>query len=130
MAFEKHNWKSGDVISSAKLNKMEDGIVEASEPVAWEDVTDKPETFTPDPHTHSEYVTFEDIAPDVDLIYDLQNQMNNKASSTHLHDDQYSKIGHTHTIANVTGLQEKLGILDELYDELEARVSALETPEV
>ena len=32
---------------------MEDGIVEASEPVAWEDVTDKPETFTPSTHSHA-----------------------------------------------------------------------------
>ena len=52
MAFEKHNWKSGDVISSTKLNEMEDGIVEASEPVAWKDVTDKPTTFEPSTHSH------------------------------------------------------------------------------
>ena len=79
MAFEKNNWKSGDVISSTKLNAMEDGIVECSEPVAWEEITGKPTTFAPSEHTH--------------------------------------------TIANVTGLQAKL-------DDFEARLSALETPAV
>ena len=77
MAFEKNNWKSGDVISSTKLNAMEDGIVEGLEPVTWAEITGKPETFTPSEHTH--------------------------------------------TIANVTGLQAKL-------DDFEARLSALETP--
>ena len=79
MAFEKNNWKSGDVISSTKLNAMEDGIVECSEPVAWAEITGKPTTFAPSEHTH--------------------------------------------TIANVTGLQAKL-------DAFEARLSALETPAV
>ena len=79
MAFEKNNWKSGDVISATKLNAMEDGIVEGSEPVAWAEITGKPATFAPSEHTH--------------------------------------------TIANVTGLQAKL-------DDFEARLSALETPAV
>ena len=79
MAFEKNNWKSGDVISSTKLNAMEDGIVEGSEPAAWAEITGKPTTFAPSEHTH--------------------------------------------TIANVTGLQAKL-------DDFEARLSALETPAV
>ena len=123
MAFEKHNWKRGDVISSAKLNKMEDGIVEATEPVAWEDVTDKPETFPPEDHAHSEYLTLEDITPELDLVYTFQDQLNYKADVTHAHDERYSKIDHTHTIADVLGLQGKL-------DELESRISALEKPEV
>ena len=77
MAFEKNNWKSGDIISATKLNAMEDGIVEGSEPVAWAEITGKPATFAPETHTH--------------------------------------------TIANVTGLQAKI-------DDLESRLSALETP--
>ena len=53
MVFEKNNWKSGDVISSTKLNAMEDGIVECSEPVAWAEITGKPATFAPSEHTHA-----------------------------------------------------------------------------
>ena len=53
MAFKKNNWESGDVISSIKLNAMEDGIVESLEPVAWGSVTGKPSTFTPATHTHA-----------------------------------------------------------------------------
>lgn len=30
-------------------------------------------------------------------VDNLQTQLNNKASSTHLHDERYSKIGHTHS---------------------------------
>ena len=74
-------------------------------------------------HTHNEYVTADEVAdlvPDVDLlnhytdeqiekslqpyvemfsqgIFDLQSQLDSKSNATHLHDDRYSKIGHTHS---------------------------------
>ena len=143
MAFEKNNWKSGDVISSTKLNKMEDGIVEASEPVAWEDVKDKPTTFEPSTHSHA----WEDVT----------DKPTTFVPSTHSHSwedvtdkpttfpptiggtETTAKAGnyvptwgeitgkpstftpgtHNHTIANVTGLQEKLGQLDDNYSTLE-----------
>lgn len=31
MAYEKQNWKCGDIVSAEKLNHMEDGIAEALE---------------------------------------------------------------------------------------------------
>ena len=96
MAFEKNNWKSGDVISSTKLNAMEDGIVECSEPVAWVEITGKPTTFAPETHSHA----WEDVT--------------GKPTT-------FAPETHTHTIADVTGLQAKI-------DNLEARLSALETP--
>ena len=98
MAFEKNNWKSGDVISATKLNAMEDGIVEGSEPVTWAEITGKPTTFAPETHSHA----WEDIT--------------GKPTT-------FAPSEHTHTIANVTGLQAKL-------DDFEARLSALEVPEV
>ena len=90
MAFEKNNWKSGDVISSTKLNAMEDGIVEGLEPVAWGSVTGKPSTFTPAAHTHA--------------WADVTGKPATFAPATH-----------THTIANVTGLQ---ALLDDLETRL------------
>lgn len=98
MAFEKNNWKSGDVISATKLNAMEDGIVESSEPVAWAEITGKPTTFAPETHSHA------------------WGDVTGKPTT-------FAPSEHTHTIANVTGLQAKL-------DDLEARLSALETPAV
>ena len=96
MAFEKNNWKSGEVISSTKLNAMEDGIVEGLEPVTWAEITSKPETFTPETHSHA--------------WAEITGKPETFAPETH-----------THTIADVTGLQAKI-------DDLEARLSALETP--
>ena len=90
MAFEKNNWKSGDVISSAKLNAMEDGIVESLEPVVWGNVTGKPSTFAPATHTHA----WDDVT--------------GKPST-------FAPTTHTHTIANVTGLQ---ALLDDLETRL------------
>ena len=115
MAFEKNNWKSGDVISATKLNAMEDGIVEGSEPVTWADVTEKPATFAPATHSH-------DWA-------EITGKPTTFAPETHSHawedvtgkPTTFAPETHTHTIANVTGLQAKI-------DDLESRLSALETP--
>ena len=145
MAFEKNNWKSGDVISATKLNAMEDGIVEGSGPVAWEDVTNKPETFAPATHSHA----WEDVtgkpatfAPTigktattakagdyVPTYAEITGKPATFAPETHSHDwaeitgkpATFAPETHTHTIANVTGLQAKI-------DDLEARLTALETP--
>ena len=94
MAFEKNNWKSGDVISSEKLNAMEDGIVECSTPVTWADVTGKPTTFAPETHSHA----WEDIT--------------GKPTT-------FAPSEHTHTIANVTGLQAKLDDFEARLSALE-----------
>ena len=126
MAFEKNNWKSGDVISSTKLNAMEDGIVEGLTPVAWADVTGKPTTFAPTTHSHAwaditgKPATF---APTIGKTATTAkagdyvptwSEITGKPST-------FTPATHTHTIANVTGLQAVL-------DDLEARLSALETP--
>ena len=92
MAFEKNNWKSGDVLTSAKLNAMEDGIVEGIAPVTWASVTGKPTTFAPATHSHD----WADIT--------------GKPST-------FTPATHTHTIANVTGLQ---ALLDDLEARLAA----------
>ena len=94
MAFEKNNWKSGDVISATKLNAMEDGIVEGSGPVAWEEITGKPTTFAPETHSHA----WEDVT--------------GKPTT-------FAPSEHTHTIANVTGLQAKLDDFEARLSTLE-----------
>ena len=126
MAFEKNNWKSGDVISSAKLNAMEDGIVESLEPVAWGSVTGKPSTFTPATHTHDwddvtgKPATFAPVIGTTATTAKAGNYVPTYAEITGK-PTTFAPSEHTHTIANVTGLQAKL-------DDLEARLSALETP--
>ena len=173
MAFEKNNWKSGDVISSTKLNKMEDGIVEASEPVAWENVTDKPTTFEPSTHSHdwADVTGKPDTFPPaigktettakagnyVPTWAEIKGKPETFTPETHSHDwgeiadkpttftptigktattakagdyvptwgeitgkpSTFTPGTHNHAIANVTGLQEKLGQLDDNYSTLE-----------
>ena len=94
MAFEKNNWKSGDVISATKLNAMEDGIVEGLEPVTWAEITGKPTTFAPETHSHA----WEDVT--------------GKPTT-------FAPSEHTHTIANVTGLQAKLDDFEARLSTLE-----------
>ena len=107
MAFEKNNWKSGDVLSSAKLNAMEDGIVESLAPVSWSSVTGKPETFSPTIGTTATTAKAGNYVP---TYAEITGKPETFAPATH-----------THTIANVTGLQ-------ALLDDLEARLATLETP--
>ena len=107
MVFEKNNWKSGDVLSSAKLNAMEDGIVESLAPVSWSSVTGKPTTFSPTIGTTATTAKAGNYVP---TYAEITGKPETFAPATH-----------THTIANVTGLQ-------ALLDDLEARLAALETP--
>lgn len=107
MAFEKNNWKSGDVLSSAKLNAMEDGIVESLAPVSWSSVTGKPATFSPTIGTTATTAKAGNYVP---TYAEITGKPETFAPATH-----------THTIANVTGLQ-------ALLDDLEARLATLETP--
>ena len=124
---------------------MEDGIVEASEPVAWTEITGKPETFAPETHSHAwEDITGkpETFAPETHSHAwaeitgkpDTFTPTIGKTATTAKAGDYvptYAEITgkpetfapetHTHTIADVTGLQAKI-------DDLEARLSALETP--
>lgn len=126
MAFEKNNWKSGDTISSTKLNAMEDGIVEGLEPVAWAEITGKPATFTPETHSHA----WEDVtgkpatfAPTIGKTATTAKAGDYVPTYAEITGKpaKFAPETHTHTIANVTGLQAKL-------DDFEARLSALETP--
>ena len=107
MAFEKNNWKSGDVLSSAKLNAMEDGIVESLAPVSWSSVTGKPATFSPTIGTTATTAKAGNYVP---TYAEITGKPETFAPATH-----------THAIANVTGLQ-------ALLDDLETRLAALETP--
>lgn len=126
MAFEKNNWKSGDVISSAKLNAMEDGIVEGLASVAWADVTGKPTTFAPTTHTHAwgdvtgKPATFAPVIGTTVSTAKAGNYVPTYAEITGK-PATFSPATHTHTIENVTGLQ-------ALLDDLEARLAVLETP--
>lgn len=126
MAFKKNNWKSGDVISSAKLNAMEDGIAEALTPVAWSNVTGKPTTFAPATHTHAwadvtgKPATFAPTIGATATTAKAGNYVPTYAEITGK-PTTFAPAAHTHTIANVTGLQ-------DLLDDLETRLAALETP--
>ena len=124
---------------------MEDGIVEGSEPVAWEEITGKPDTFAPETHSHDwEDVTnkpttfapathshaWEDVtgkpatfAPTIGKTATTAKAGNYVPTYAEITGKPatFAPSEHTHTIANVTGLQAKL-------DDFEARLSALETP--
>ena len=112
MAFEKNNWKSGDVISSTKLNAMEDGIVEGLAPVAWADVTGKPTTFAPTTHSHAwaditgKPATFAPTIGKTETTAKAGNYVPTYAEITGK-PTTFAPSEHTHTIANVTGLQAK-----------------------
>lgn len=126
MAFEKNNWKSGDVLSSTKLNAMEDGIVEGLEPVAWTEITGKPETFAPETHSHAwEEITGKPstFTPTIGTTATTAKAGDYVPTYAEItgKPETFAPSTHSHTIANVTGLQAKL-------DDLEARLSALETP--
>ena len=128
MAFEKNNWKSGDIISATKLNAIGDGIVEGSTPVTWADVTGKPTTFAPNTHNHAwaditnKPATFAPTIGKTATTAKAGDYVPTYAEITGK-PTTFAPSEHTHTIANVTGLQAKL-------DDLEARLSSLETPEV
>ena len=105
---------------------MEDGIVEGLEPVAWAEITGKPETFAPATHSHA----WEDVtnkpatfAPTIGATATTAKAGNYVPTYAEItgKPSTFAPATHTHTIANVTGLQAKI-------DDLEARLSALETP--
>jgi len=52
MAYTPNEWKDGDVITSEKLNKQEQGIKSGNVAPTWSSVTGKPTTFEPATHTH------------------------------------------------------------------------------
>lgn len=53
--------------------------------LSWNDVTDKPVTFTPSTHSHAQS----------DII-DLTSDLASKASASHNHDAIYSQLNHNH----------------------------------
>ena len=126
MAFEKNNWKSGDILSSAKLNAMEDGIVESLSPVSWSSVTGKPTTFAPTTHAHAwaditgKPATFEPTIGTTATTAKAGNYVPTYAEITGK-PETFAPTTHTHAIADVTGLQ-------ALLDDLETRLATLETP--
>lgn len=105
---------------------MEDGIVEGLEPVAWAEITGKPETFTPETHSHAwaeitgKPATFAPTIGKTATTAKAGDYVPTYAEITGK-PAKFAPETHTHTIANVTGLQAKL-------DDFEARLSALETP--
>lgn len=105
---------------------MEDGIVEGTEPVAWADVTGKPTTFAPETHSHDwadvtgKPATFTPTIGKTATTAKAGDYVPTYAEITGK-PATFAPETHTHTIANVTGLQAKI-------DDLEARLSALETP--
>ena len=126
MAFEKNNWKSGDVLTSAKLNAMEDGILEGIAPVAWASVTGKPATFAPATHAHAwaditnKPSTFAPTIGTTATTAKAGNYVPTYAEITGK-PTTFTPSTHTHTVANVTGLQ-------DILDDLETRLAALEAP--
>lgn len=106
---------------------MEDGIVEASEPVAWKDVTDKPTTFAPSTHSHAwkdvtdKPSTFPPTIGTTETTAKAGNYVPTYAEITGK-PSTFTPATHTHTVANVTGLQ-------ALLDDFEVRLSALEATE-
>lgn len=46
MSYEKQNFTSGQVLTAAALNHMEDGIANAGGASSWNDLTDKPDLFS------------------------------------------------------------------------------------
>lgn len=126
MAFEKNNWKSGDVLTSAKLNAMEDGIVEGIAPVTWASVTGKPTTFAPATHAHAwaditnKPSTFAPTIGTTATTAKAGNYVPTYAEITGK-PTTFTPSTHTHTVADVTGLQ-------DILDDLETRLAALEAP--
>ena len=124
LSFEKHNWKSGDILSSTKLNAMEDGIAAGLTEVAWGDVKGKPSTFTAATHTHDwadvtgKPATFAPVVGTTASTAKAGNYVPAWADVTGK-PATFPSATHTHTIANVTGLQ-------AIIDDLTARIVALE----
>lgn len=86
---------------------MEGGIVEGLAPMDWSDVTGKPATFAPKIGKTATTAKAGNYVP-------TYAEITGKPTT-------FAPSEHTHTIADVTDLQAKL-------DDLEARLSALETP--
>lgn len=98
-------------MQARKLNQLRDLVGEGGGgggPVAWDDVTDKPSTFTPASHTQA-----------ISTIDGLQTALDAKAATSHSHAisdvsglqtalDGKSSSSHSHAISDVTGLQTAL----------------------
>ena len=94
--FFRHGLKIGggeDIILAGKgvntrIAALENAITQGTGMVEWNNVLNKPSTFTPSSHKHA-----------ISDITSLQSALDGKASSTHNHDTVYSKLGHTHNYA-------------------------------
>lgn len=104
---------------------MEDGIAEGLATVDWADVTGKPVTFAPSTHAHdwaditNKPATFSPTIGTTATTAKAGNYVPTYAEITGK-PTNFKPSAHTHTIMNITGLQ-------TLLDDLEARLSALET---
>ena len=90
----------GGVIVGANLTVLANGLLSANAP-AWADVTGKPTTLTG--YGITDGLTTTAASATYALISSLSSYLTTAAAST-----TYSVIGHTHAIANVTGLQTAL----------------------
>lgn len=71
--------------------------------VEWDDIEGKPNTFPPASHNHDgEY-----------------QPVGNYAPADHNHDGEYAPTSHTHTVADVSGLQAELDAINARLDALE-----------
>lgn len=103
----------GGNMDTSVYDQDEDGIVDAAASVPWSGVTDKPSTFAPSAHSHTQ--------TDIDGLSDA---LAGKANASHSHDtsdivglqtelNNKAPMSHTHTIGQVDGLQ---AALDNLAD--------------
>ena len=82
---------------SANMGRELKDLIENNSGVSsWDDIENKPSTFTPSSHTHT-----------IANITNLQSTLDGKASSTHTHSG-YASSSHTHSISNITNLQSTL----------------------
>lgn len=84
---------------SEKLGKTEKAAsASTADAVAWENVSDKPQTFAPSAHTHA-----------TSQIDGLDAALSGKAPKVHTHTkSQITDFAHNHAISEVDGLQDEL----------------------
>lgn len=91
------NSSSTTAALSANMGRELKDLIENNSGVSsWDDIENKPSTFTPSSHTHT-----------IANITNLQSTLDGKASSTHTHSG-YASSSHTHSISNITNLQSTL----------------------
>ena len=89
-------WSSADGVNVEVC--LKGGVGTGSGPVAWADITGKPSSFAPAPHSHP-----------ISDVTNLQSSLDGKAATSHTHTKaQITDFTHTHAISDTTGLQAAL----------------------